>query len=115
MKLCGVCILTNDVPKLVRFYEAVFCAKVLGDAVHSSFDEMQLAIWNPGNVEVSLQKNMELMYIVEDANREYERLHALDTDIEFVSAPADMPWGVRAFVFKDPDGNKVNFLSPIHK
>jgi hypothetical protein len=27
--------------------------------------------------------------------------------------PATYPWGCRAFEFKDPDGNNIDFLSPI--
>ena len=35
---------------------------------------MQLAIYNPGEVKISETKNISLMYFVENADYEYERL-----------------------------------------
>lgn len=63
MKLCGVCIMTNDVLRLADFYKEVFWIDPVGDKVHSAFDDMQHAIWNPGNIDISSVKNMFLMYL----------------------------------------------------
>ncbi len=112
MKLCGVCIITNDVLRLVSFYKEVFGLQPVGDKIHSAFDDMQLAIWNPGNVQTSRIKNISLMYFVENADDEYERLRRID-GIEDISKPIKQPWGVKAFSFKDPDGNEVNFLEKL--
>ena len=30
-----------------------------------------------------------------------------------VSEPTTMPWGNRSRVFRDPDGNPVNFFTPV--
>ena len=30
-----------------------------------------------------------------------------------VQAPTTMPWGNRSLLFRDPDGNLVNFFTPI--
>ena len=115
MKLCGVCIMTHNVPILVEFYEKVLQCKPAGNDVHTSFDDAQLAIWNPGGVKISEYKNMSLMYFVDDADKEYERLINLNIGIEFQSKPEDQPWGVRAFVFYDPDKNEISFLSQLKK
>ncbi len=32
---------------------------------------------------------------------------------EFVQEPATMPWGNRSLPFRDPDGNLVNFFTPL--
>jgi hypothetical protein len=32
---------------------------------------------------------------------------------EFVNAPTTMPWGNRSLLFRDPDGNLVNFFTPV--
>ena len=32
---------------------------------------------------------------------------------EFVQEPATMPWGNRSLLFRDPDGHRVNFFTPL--
>jgi predicted enzyme related to lactoylglutathione lyase len=32
---------------------------------------------------------------------------------EVVTKPTTMPWGNRALIFRDPDGNLVNLFTPI--
>lgn len=109
MKLCGVCIITNDVLKLVDFYKEVFCIEPVGDSTHSAFDKMQLAIWNPGDVEISSAKSMSLMYFVQNAQSEYERLSQIK-NIKGITKPEKQSWGVVSFTFRDPDGNEVSII-----
>ncbi len=109
MKFCGACIITDNVSRLSYFYSKVFKSLPEGNENHAAFNDMNLAIWNPGNTETSEIKNMSLMYFVDDAMNEYERLSTID-GIEMVSKPEKQPWGVIAFVFKDPDGNEINFI-----
>jgi predicted enzyme related to lactoylglutathione lyase len=113
MKLCGVCIITDDVPRLVAFYKEILQIEPEGNDIHSAFNEAQLAIYNPGNVPQSNNRYLSLMYYVNDAEKEYERLRNLGSDIVLTSELKVEPWGVKAFVFKDPDGNEVNFLQPL--
>ena len=109
MKFCGACIITDNVSRLSDFYSKVFKSLPEGNDNHVAFNDMNLAIWNPGNTETSEIKNMSLMYFVDDAMSEYERLSTID-GIKIVSLPEKQPWGVTAFVFKDPDGNEINFI-----
>ena len=32
---------------------------------------------------------------------------------DFVSEPTTMPWANRLLLFRDPDGNLVNFFTPV--
>jgi hypothetical protein len=48
---------------------------------------------------------------VEDVDSEYERLKPLVND--WVQEPTTMPWGNRSILFRDPDGNLVNFFTPV--
>ena len=32
---------------------------------------------------------------------------------DFVQQPTTMPWGNRSLLFRDPDGNLVNFFTPV--
>ncbi len=116
MKLKGICIHTNNVPRLVDFYSKLLCVKAEGDDTHSVLGESGLAIWNPGTIDENRFKKNErfftLMFEVENVDNEYERLKHSDMQIVFISQPTTYPWGCRAFGFKDPDGNNIDFLSP---
>ena len=117
MKFKGICINTNSVPRLVDFYSRVLRAKAEGDNVHSVFGEFNLAIWNQGNIDEdefkASEKFFTLIFEVDNVDDEYERLNNSDILIAFTSKPTTYPWGARAFGFKDPDGNNIDFLSPV--
>jgi uncharacterized glyoxalase superfamily protein PhnB len=46
---------------------------------------------------------------VEDVDAHYTRLK--DSVDDWVLEPTTMPWGNRAMLFRDPDGNLINFFS----
>ncbi|MFI9595482.1 VOC family protein [Nonomuraea sp. NPDC052265] len=50
-------------------------------------------------------------FLVDDVDRVYENLTGFVTD--FVNEPTTMPWGNRSLLFRDPDGNLVNFFTPV--
>ena len=50
-------------------------------------------------------------FLVDDVDAEYRADRQLTT--EFVNAPTTMPWGNRSLLFRDPDGNLVNFFTPV--
>lgn len=112
MKLCGICLITNNVLRLSEFYKEIFQLNPVGDDVHTAFDEMQLAIWNPGNVKKLKYRNTSIMYLVDDAEYEYQRLKLIK-NIKNITEPQKMPWGVKAFTFQDPDGNEVNLVEKL--
>lgn len=117
MEYVGVSISTNNVPCLVDFYSKVLGMKAEGDEVHSAFVEAKLAIWNPGTIDkkkfASSQRFFTLMFRVGDVDKEYRRLKQLDINIDFINEPTTFPWGMRAFSFRDPDGNNIDFLTPV--
>ncbi|MDQ2862389.1 MAG: VOC family protein, partial [Bacteroidota bacterium] len=49
---------------------------------------------------------------VDDVEKDYERLaDYLQNNI--VQKPTTMPWGNKSLLFRDPDGNLVNFFTPV--
>ncbi|WP_430407044.1 VOC family protein [Fluviicola sp.] len=48
---------------------------------------------------------------VGDVDAEYERIK--DSITELVQKPTTMPWGNRSLLFRDPDGNLINFFTPV--
>ena len=49
---------------------------------------------------------------VADVDADYQRLAEYLGDA-LVQAPTTMPWGNRSLLFRDPDGNLVNFFTPV--
>jgi len=113
MKLCGVCIMTNDVKKLCDFYSLVFQKTPQGTDVHKTFDDEQLAIWDPGSVRLSLEKNISIMFYVEDVSGIYKRLKSF-AHLSHIKEPEIKPWGVKALKLNDPDCNEINLLEILH-
>lgn len=119
MNFIGLSLITEDVRRLVSFYERLFGVKAEGDDVHSSLSlpGLSLAIYSkrasisdmgfsyPANAGAGYAT---LMFLVDDAGAEYARIR--DWPIRFLTTPTDYPWGTRAFHFADPDGNIVDFV-----
>ena len=54
-----------------------------------------------------------LDFEVEGVDREHDHLRGMVLD--WVLPPTDQPWGNRAMLFRDPDGNLVNCFAPISR
>ena len=105
MRFGGICITTNDVKRLVDFYRIVLEEEPLVEGEHYSFKD--IAIYNPGNVNTSFDKNIWLQCFCDDIEGLYNRLLKEIPNIEIISPPERRPWGAYSFWFKDPDGNRI--------
>jgi catechol 2,3-dioxygenase-like lactoylglutathione lyase family enzyme len=55
-----------------------------------------------------------LEFQVGDVDAEFARLRgSMDFPIDFVLEPTTLKWGNRSIYFRDPDGNVVNFFTPV--
>ncbi|WP_031526983.1 VOC family protein [Dyadobacter crusticola] len=59
----------------------------------------------------STNRSVILEFRVDDVDAHYERLSHFLKDV-IVQIPTTMPWGNRSFLFRDPDGNLINFFTP---
>jgi len=105
MKFGGICITTDNAPRLVKFYKTVLQEEPAVDGRHYSFS--QLAIWNPGKVEMAQEKHIWLQFFDSNIDELYQRLLREIPDIVIISPPKSKPWGAYSFWFQDPDGNKI--------
>jgi predicted enzyme related to lactoylglutathione lyase len=48
---------------------------------------------------------------VDDVDGEYRKLKTIASEV--VQEPTNMPWGNRSLLFRDPDGNLINFFTPV--
>ena len=105
MKFGGVCIETNDAPRLAEFYEILLQEEPFIEGSHYGFGK--IAIYNPGNVALSKEKNVWLSFSDSDIDALYQRLLQKIPDLEILAAPERKPWGAYSFWISDPDGNKI--------
>ena len=70
-----------------------------------------MALFGVGSAEPGANRSAIIEFLVDDVDVEYERLRAHVGEV--VTAPTTMPWGNRALLFRDPDGNLVNLFTPV--
>jgi catechol 2,3-dioxygenase-like lactoylglutathione lyase family enzyme len=122
MRLAATRIITDDVESLAQFYERV--TGLAANRIHPLFVELAtpsgtLAIsssqtvpaMGEGAAEARANRTAILDFIVDDVDAVYATLQGVVDD--FVNEPSDMPWGNRSLLFRDPDGNLVNFFAPL--
>ncbi|UQS23091.1 VOC family protein [Amycolatopsis thermalba] len=124
MQLLSVRVITDDVARLAEFYEQVtglrarWLAEQFAEFAGSSCTlaiggAETMALFSPGAAVPESNRSAILEFLVEDVDRAYERLTALAVVPEIVQKPTTMPWGNRSLLFRDPDGNLVNFFAPL--
>ncbi|MBN9101573.1 MULTISPECIES: VOC family protein [unclassified Pseudonocardia] len=122
MKLISTRIITADVPRLVAFYEQVTgCAAVWGNDLFAEIptpaatlaigSDRTVPLFGAGCAEAAANRSAIVEFLVADVDAEFARLRDGLSDV--VTAPRDMPWGNRALLFRDPDGNLVNLFTPV--
>ena len=122
MKVVSLRIITADIRRLVEFLEkattlsAKWSTDDFAEIVTKSFtlaigSTKTLAFFGEGVAQPSSNKSLIIEFLVENVDDDYERIKDLTSDI--VQKPTTMPWGNRSLLFRDPDGNLVNFFTPV--
>jgi predicted enzyme related to lactoylglutathione lyase len=121
MRFTGICLVTEHVPTLVRYYTEILGCAAQGDDSHAEFvfGDTSIAIFSrqgmedmaPGCTAGTGAGAVTLGFQVDDVDAQYARIQGLGTVI--VKPPATYPRGARSFWFRDPDGNIVDFFSPV--
>lgn len=57
-------------------------------------------------------KTVIIEFRVKDVDEDYKRLSVFLKDL-ILQKPTTLPWGNRSLLFRDPDGNLVNFFTPV--
>ncbi len=72
-----------------------------------------LALFGGGDVARPADNRTAIIdFLVDDVDGEYRKLaHVIEPTL--VQGPTTMPWGNRSLLFRDPDGNLVNFFTPV--
>lgn len=105
MEFGGICIETDDAPRLAEFYKIILQKDPFVEGSHYGFGNV--AVYDPGNVTVAKDKNIWLSFQDTDIDVLYKRLLGEISDIKIISPPERKPWSAYSFWFLDPDGNKI--------
>jgi len=119
MKFAHARIVTQDVPALVRFYQELTGMTPVGDDRYTELHGPQLSLaissqrmidlHSAGAATSRSNRSMILDFEVADTDKEHARLRSFVN--KFVLEPTTQPWGNRSMLFRDPDGNLINFFS----
>lgn len=126
MTLASTVILTERIGRLVDFYTTLLQQEPTwyrDDYVAFNSSGCMLAFFTvaghdeyiqPGAAVGGENRSMKIEFETDDVNAVHERLRANDETYDWVrEPPADMPWGTRIVVLRDPDGHLVELYTPI--
>ena len=122
MDFVSIRIITGDIARLVAFYEKV--TRVQANWSTEDFAELRTAratlaightrtvpLFAPGAARPADNRSVIIEFLVDDVDGVHRNLAGFVED--FVQEPTTMPWGNRSLLFRDPDGNLVNFFTPV--
>ncbi|MFB7287318.1 VOC family protein [Actinacidiphila glaucinigra] len=122
MDFVSVRIITSDMTRLVEFYERATGARATWAT--ADFAELRtpgatlaiastrtVPLFAAGSARPADNHSVITEFLVDDVDRVHQNLTGFVTD--FVTEPTTMPWGNRSLLFRDPDGNLVNFFTPV--
>ncbi len=122
MDFVSIRIITGDVARLVAFYEKA--TGVQANWSTEDFAELRtiratlaigstrtVPLFAPGAARPADNHTVIIEFLVDDVDSVHQNLAGFVED--FVNEPTTMPWGNRSLLFRDPDGNLVNFFTPV--
>jgi predicted enzyme related to lactoylglutathione lyase len=122
VNLVSIRIITGDIARLVDFYERVtgvpaswstedFAELRTASATLAIGSTRTVPLFAPGSAQPADNRSVIIEFLVDDVDGVHRNLTGVVG--EFVKEPTTMPWGNRALLFRDPDGNLVNVFTPV--
>ena len=106
MDFVSIRIVTGDVARLVDFYERA-------TGVPASWSNQDFAELRTTCATLAIASTRTVALVAPDAARPSDNQNLTGFVADFVNEPTTMPWGNRSLLFRDPDGNLVNFFTPV--
>jgi predicted enzyme related to lactoylglutathione lyase len=122
MEFASVRIITDDLDRMVAFYEQVtgitaerpapvFAEFVSPVATLAIAHTQTVGAFGDASAQPAANHSAIFEFRVEDVDAAFARLQP---HVEsWVQEPTTMPWGNRSILFLDPDGNLVNLFAPV--
>ncbi|SHM62559.1 Catechol 2,3-dioxygenase [Chitinophaga jiangningensis] len=124
MNIVSIRIITADVSNLVRFYEEITglsAIRYTPDFAEIKTGLATLAIGSTNTLQffggeavahAAQNRSAIIEFRSENVEADYERLKEFISPY-LVQPPTVMPWGNQSLLFRDPDGNLINFFTPV--
>lgn len=120
MKFASTRLIATDIKAMVSFYEMVtglsadwlapVFAEIFTPAATLAIGSVEtVALWKEGSVEPGANRTACIEFQVADIDAEYERLK---DKVQLAHELKMMPWGNKAFQFRDPEGTAVSLYMP---
>jgi predicted enzyme related to lactoylglutathione lyase len=125
VQLASVRVITDDLPRLVRFYEVLTGATpqyLTDDFVELVTPSATFALSAPERVafitddppRAAANRTAIVEFVVTDVESLLARMKTeLGDDLDIVQAPTLMPWGNMSVLIRDPEGSLVNLYTPV--
>lgn len=125
VQLASIRVITNDLPRLVRFYAVLTGATpqyLTEDFVELVTPSATFALSTPERVAFITDKKPRaaandtaiVEFLVEDAEALLAILHdTFGSELTVVQAPTMMPWGNLSVLIRDPEGSLINLYTPV--
>ncbi len=122
MNFVSIRLITDNVDGLVQFYEQITGLSLVRST--ADFAELRtpsctlaiastrtVALFGAGAAHAADNHTAIIEFLVDDVDKEYEKVKQVVSN--FVQEPTTQPWGNRSMLFRDPDGNLINFFTPV--
>ncbi|MFJ9381630.1 VOC family protein [Streptomyces sp. NPDC101455] len=125
VQLASIRLITEDVPRLVRFYEILtgatpqyltedFVELVTPSATLAVSGSARVAFITTDTPRGGANNSAIVEFLVDDTSAVYGRLAAeCGDELDVVQPPTMMPWGNLSALIRDPDGSLVNLYTPV--
>jgi predicted enzyme related to lactoylglutathione lyase len=122
MDFISIRVITEDPKRLTGFYEQVtglkatwytddFAELVTRSCTLAIAHRRTMELFAAGAARPADNHSVIIELRVDDVDSEYRRIAQFVG--EAVQEPTTMPWGNRSLLFRDPDGNLVNYFTPV--
>jgi predicted enzyme related to lactoylglutathione lyase len=122
MDFVSIRIITDDLKRLVAFYEQIagvaatwytadFAELVTPSCTLAMAHRRTIELFSAGAARAADNHSVILEFRVGDVDADHRRLAPIVGEV--VQEPTTMPWGNRSLLFRDPDGNLINLFTPV--
>ncbi|MTD53727.1 VOC family protein [Amycolatopsis pithecellobii] len=125
VQLASVRLITDDLPRLVRFYEMItgvtaqyltedFVEVVTPSATFALSTPERVAFIKENTPRAGANNTAIFEFLVEDVEVLFSKLlDEYGDDLHVVQSPVTMPWGNRSVLIRDPEGSLINLYTPV--
>jgi catechol 2,3-dioxygenase-like lactoylglutathione lyase family enzyme len=123
MNLASIRLITADITALVAFYEkatalpATWFTPDFAELTTPSGATLAIGststvpLFAPDSAAPAANRSAIIEFLVEDVDALWQELAPWAAEV--VAEPKTLPWGNRSLLLRDPDGNLVNFFTPV--